>query len=471
MKEKTHSSYGEISASYYSNNNSIFFGEEETNSQGGISINFGSSYISKRVDREKIEIQDRYYQDKLFSRVRMSSNQFTNLIFNTLDSNLMTPCNIEIKYVDNKLKVRPKDELKNENTLNKFSLEKERFKKLLKNIYKDTYTDLIKCKKMSQQKTLSKKEKNEIKEIVFKLIKTMKEKSSEVNELILNSVSNLQKEGSKSFSHNLKEHLLYSVPLEYRKEIKKTLSHIPDTEKNTHKEEIDNNEEENFNGLIKFSKISGENLKLVDELEAKNGIAVSLYEAIVKFDTSNNRTITPGKKLLEYQMSMSQFNEFTQNKNSSGKVCTIQELDGKIIEREEKTTPKLEKYLTRLLQVNNKNINKIEKIFKDHKELNNSSQSKNTIRKIEIDIDQLADKTIGSLIFYYKDYIKLQNKYSTDILTDTIQSFKNSKEKLANESIKKMLNKDPKETLKKLINIKEEKLKIIQEENNNSFEI
>jgi len=466
--KNTHLSYGNISASYYSNNNSIFFGEEETNESGGISITFGSSYFSNGISKEDINIEKQYFQDKIFSRIEMSTNQFTNLMFNTLDSNLMTPCNINVKYINGKLKKAPINNLKNKN-LSKISLEKEKFKNNLKNIYGKSYSDLIKCKKMAQQKTLSKKEKNEIKEIISKLIKTIKEKSSEVDKLILDSVLNLQKEGRKKFSSNLKEHLLYSIPLEHRKEIKIILNHMSDNDSKIH-EEINNKEEnENFNGLIKFTKISGKNLKFVNELEAKNGIAISLYEAIVKFDISNNRTITPGKKLLEYQMSMSQFNEFTQNKNSSGKICTIQELDGEIIERENKKESKLEQYLIQLLKVNNKNLNKIEEIFKDHKELNNSSQSKNTIRKIEIDIDQLADKTIGSLLFYYEEYIKNQNKYSTDMLTDTIQSFKNSKEELANENIKEMLKKNPKETLKKLINIEEANLKQI--ENNNSFEM
>ena len=50
-----------------------------------------------------------------------------------------------------------------------------------------------------------------------------------------------------------------------------------------------------------------------------------------------------------------------------------------------------------------------------------------------------------------KDYTKLQADYSSEMLKDTISSFANAKEELANKAIEEMLSKNPSEGISKLI--------------------
>jgi len=398
-----------------------------------------------------------YPGDGLY-KIGLSNDQWANLLLNSNNSN-GSPCTFLFKNDSNNRRTIKFNNTTNNNIngIDYSFLENVSIK--IKELF-PTYNNIKnEVNKLIYTKNPTKKEADELKKILNKLSSEFLDHKSELISLLEKNINTMNNTVDKKFTNDLKDNFLGFASIDkkdtalkllgiFNKEIK-TLDYV------NKKEEKESIVDDSF-GIIKLKNIVRNEGDFIGDSNAKNGMKIELYEAKIDIINGINTTL-PTKKVLETEMSSSQFNDlitgFSVGEGFTSTITYTKDL-GKI-ERKNISLELLE-ILTQDFQNYLENLN--EKIDKQIEKTSNIIKNKvgpKKARQVEIEFEQFYNYIISNIPFYFEDIYKEKNNSNINKRQDIQFSIQKVIVDLGMEKLNEKLKDNDINSIKQIFNKKD----------------
>jgi len=443
MKEKKYPCLGNLDISQVNSNGTKLFGSPvEAKTFIDIDFSTASIHFTKGIRNNLI------MQDKTLYRISLSNEQWYNLLLNVNNDNGI-PCTINRRLENGKLIKTDKPFYDNDYTEDKLSKEVfENLNKELKKIFPTFYSIKKNIKSIVYSDDDS--EKRQALSILLLNLKEEYEKNGSKINIILNKYLNeLNEDIDKKLINDIKSNFLGFSPIQDKNKALKLLNIINkeyiSIENNNNDDNLKNEKVYNSFGVISIKTIKHEPGQFIQDEDAVNGIKITLNDAKIEY-IKGNKIILPAKKLIEYEMSETQFSNFiTSFSNGNGNVSTIKYRNdiGNIptenlsLDKLKVITQELEKYLSKDLPILMENkINEIEPLLR-------KKIGKRKLRDMEIDFEQFHNYIVSNIPFHTKEIFEEKMKTNINKRQDIQISIIRMVEKLGIETLnEKMENND-----------------------------
>jgi len=266
------------------------------------------------------------------------------------------------------------------------------------------------------------------------------------NEIINNNLNQIFNKIDKEFENDLKENLLNFIPPEKRNDFFKLLS-IPTNKNLIENKNIKKEESYNSFGLINLKRIQYKKPgHFIEDENSLNGIKIILYNSKIVYNKENQKKIIPKEKLIEYELSETQFSNFITSYNNGMGITTTTKyrkdigeipLENLALNKLDISIKELKKYIEQLPDMMKNEISKIEPVLR-------KKIGKKKLREIEIAFEQFYNFISSNIPFYVEEILKNKNKNNIskkqDIQISVLKEVNNLDLKNLEDNIKKKKN-------------------------------
>jgi len=404
-----------------------------------------NEFISLRFSTAYINSSNRVYNEKMLYEVYLSNEQWLNLLLN-INNDKGISCTIN-RINENGKRINTEKPFNNKDYRKKDEL--NIILKKLENELKQNFPTFFKIKNELKQIIYSEndiKKRYELSILLSDLKLEFQKNFTKINEIINNNLNQIFNKIDKEFENDLKENLLNFIPPEKRNDFFKLLS-IPTNKNLIENKNIKKEESYNSFGLINLKRIQYKKPgHFIEDENSLNGIKIILYNSKIVYNKENQKKIIPKEKLIEYELSETQFSNFITSYNNGMGITTTTKyrkdigeipLENLALNKLDISIKELKKYIEQLPDMMKNEISKIEPVLR-------KKIGKKKLREIEIAFEQFYNFISSNIPFYVEEILKNKNKNNIskkqDIQISVLKEVNNLDLKNLEDNIKKKKN-------------------------------
>lgn len=418
-EEINHESFGNLYINKAHTNGINLFGNKTgDNISSLINIRFNKSTLINVLK------QQTFFNSSNVLELLLSKNQWATLL-TTVNNSKGVPCTITFRE-DIKRTILDYNKLDSHNEENEFNKIKKLFEEDMKKIFPDLDKRIKKLNIQVNQDIIESFERNQILKDIEGIIQSFYDNKEKVLNSLSKNIEKLDNTASIELSNQIKTNFFnFNLPKDIEEAKSILLKSSQNLGFNLLEKEI--KEEvlptESHEGVIVLKEI--ESNYFIADNECKNGYSIEVYEAN-KTKLNNTIIINPGKKLVEYQLSVNQFSDLlTSFGESRGITCTIKEtINLKNIEpyTENKNDDFDLKFreFENLFVGRNKQLDDILETFKTNLKTKNITKTKQ--KEMEKNINTIMYRSYSDVLYIFNSLVDVRNKSINKKLNDVLTS-------------------------------------------------